>query len=338
MNYFSQIFILNLLFLTPVLAQAPAELIDRPTRPSMGEIKALFEQSDINPFDYRGIDFPELRLSMIHSSTFAAAIAVFEQTFPGATFYELGRDSVFIGDAMDAFYLAIGQEGRVKRLDASAQSFARADWELVYDFMKGAGIDLDPSKTIEWPHVVFDTTSFSERGGIGMNGGASQSRALVQAGFKYYTDHGGNPADLLPFFNFISIGGAYGKNWGEMRSSKFSAEKVFTEQLSKISDLGFTRPFYCEMNGLTYTNPWHNYFGPFARLENGDVVTETGLLSAPRERTNILWEMFEAYRIMSTPEMRKLVWQEASQRGFVFPARRSREVVKADCGLIFKPD
>jgi hypothetical protein len=313
------------------LAAGPVEeLLENRSRPTMAQVKEVYDARGSNPMRLSEFYGSSWRLELIQKNDFAAFVAMLERAFPGGTYYELGRDAVFIGDVLDAFYISIGQPGRVRRLDASAPSFAAKNWQLTYGFLKTNGLDLD-SGVPEWPHVIFDTTSFNKQFGVGTGVGGSQSVQLVEAGYRHFAGLHGNVTDLLRYFNFVSVGGAPSTAWPDMRLPKSNVDDYFARQASEIakqptSTFAFDSPFYCDLSGLTYTDAWHGPFSVFSEVPNHGVTTFEGRSMALSYRQEILAEMFSIYEVVSKPEFLTRVQEQARLYGFEFPLTRVHQL------------
>ena len=132
MNAFTTFLLFLTLVLSPeILAGTISKLINSPTRPTIREIKEVLDPWPLeNPFGGVHDDLTETL-----SKTVPRLIVRMEKAYPGAIWAPLGRDAVFFGDVLDAFYEAVGERGRVRRLNLSGESFTNAGPVLLYDFL-----------------------------------------------------------------------------------------------------------------------------------------------------------------------------------------------------------
>src|SRR5262245_14937986 len=69
-------------------------------------------------------------------------VAQLETFYPNGVYATLGRDSFFVADLLEAFYLAIGIDNRVVRLGASTQTFTGFGRGMsILKFLKSNGFD-----------------------------------------------------------------------------------------------------------------------------------------------------------------------------------------------------
>lgn len=319
---FSFIIFIGLLMVSMFVEAKPKsldDLLDQHARPTIEQINSV----EPLPADGDAIINSQIMKDM------PKIIAAFEKAFPGATFYELGRDAVYMGDILDAFYTSIGQPGRIKRLDASNTSFSPDD-EITYQFLKSSGIDV--SKIHEgYPIVVFDTTSFSHRGGIGSSG-ASQSVLVIRSAYRAYVEAGGKASDLVPQLNFISVGGMYSGRSDiiDFASPRFDLDKFIDFQKSTASEEGFALPLFIDASMFAYSHAdWHPMFGPFYKNEKGLTVArlpEPGSKSTKSTKSKILAAMVEARDTANHSLFLKMVQLEAAKLGYKFPLQRATQL------------
>lgn len=313
--------------LSPEANSRIKRLLEQPDRPTVTEfMHAVGELPSSNPFRFSAFreagnvqSGAQWRQSFLAEAP--AWIARLEKAFPGATWAPLGRDAVALGDMLDAFFISIGQPNRVSRLKASSGSFSGGDHDLLVKFLESAGLDLDHPER-KPPFVVIDNTSYS---------GSSQSTRVMRAGYDEYTRRGGDPADLVQFFNLVSTAGAnYGHKavnaYLEMESFLKNAAHGISPQDRRPKPILSINPggSSTAWGVLMYGVQWHDSFGRFAADSRGRVAGTPGALSARGERVGVLWEMYEFVKAVSDPAFRQQVAVEARNLDYTFEFQHDR--------------
>lgn len=283
------------------------QLLSMENRPTIADMKRhLSPWPRKNPFKGRDNYGRIARFS----DDFPTVIVNFERAFPGATFAGLGRDSALIGDLLDAFYRSIGQVGRVVRLNASGGSFHGASQGTLVSFMKSAGLDLENIGEAP-PFIIFDQTSYSR-----WYNQMSQSRALVYAGYQTYARMGGDPKDLVRKFNLISNG-----NYSANDIKHTNVEAFLSSLENRVGASGPDAVLLNPARLYGYSSEWHGSFGAFSDTGSGPVA-RVGPANSESVRQAILWELFEAIRILERPSFLKKVKSVSKGFGFEFPLKR----------------
>ena len=301
------------------------KLLRQERRPTIAEFVAKMHEAygkmpEKNPFGAS---------SRIRSSAGAVAdmVAQLEHAYPGGTWLPLGRDAVLIADFLESFYTSIGQPNRVHRLDASGTSFPHyrdaspatfgKDRPILYGFLKSNGLDLDhPEK--QPPFIMIDVTSYQR---------TSQSRQLVEAAFKTWTDLGHDPKDLFDHVNFVGLPMGLG---GQFISETRDLDGTKAALKAATSDEGPQEILYLGgASGLTYTAGWHEMFRDFERQPNGRVTTTPGTPAADHYRNEILADMYDVVALTSSPVFLQSV-KDAAKRtyNYEFPTERTFTVTR----------
>ena len=120
-------------------------------------------------------------------------IARMEKAFPGARWVAVGRDASTLGDVLDAFYISIGQPGRVKFLSISTGSYG--DTTLFLRYLRELGVPKNEQELAHAVPIVFlDRTSYG-------TWRASSSQQILHAA---YTAYAGDKVGLVRMVNFLT--------------------------------------------------------------------------------------------------------------------------------------
>lgn len=234
-------------------------------------------------------------------------IASVEKAFPGAIYMPLGRDSAMLGDVVDAFYQSIGQQGRVRRLNASGTSFQGADESTVLGFLQSNGFDSE--KVLEGPPlIIFDYTSYGEN---------SQSRQLIRAGYMDFMRKHGNVKRLVYKFNLVSTQGGTPIEI----DAELNAERFLNQENKVVNENGPKNILSAGGRGLHYTLEWHDTFHGFERRKNGMVIARPGAQSDQDKRQWILASLYEIVNFASAPSFLRAVRAEARALGYKFSVK-----------------
>jgi hypothetical protein len=288
----------------------PAEdLLALPHRPTVAEIKKAFggKLPESNPFGT-----PTEKIQARIRENAPAVIAMFEKIYPGATFAPLGRDSVFLGDVIDAFYQSLGQD-RVRRVSASGNSLTGSEPDIV-DFLKGAGFDVG-RLNVSYPFIMFDQTNWASN---------SQSTRYVHAVANECKNRGCDPYLLFEKFNFINTGAKKDMYKYNIFGAEFDFKKFRVRNRAAIAKTGRIGELISVPvdAGLVYTTEYHGTFDRFKRLSDGSVVANPGAMSSNSIRLQILADVFAAVQAVSEPSFLKAVDQEARKLNYKFPRFR----------------
>lgn len=273
------------------------DLVNSKSRPTMTEVELYLyscgeSHAKLEPLlrSYR----PSKHIqALISGHSFAHAIAVFEKTFPNATYYPLGRDAVLVGDILDAYFLSQSQSNRVHRLDASRPSFNDNVPETIR-FLETNGLDSNALTRSKGAKILLDVTSYSRIA-------KSQSVQLMDAAYEMGRRAGISPDRLAEKVHFISLGGYYRPEASilDMSEKTFSYGKALALQKSTIDERGPQFPFIFGLHDFTYSAAWHEIFGPFKTTSEG-VKAPRGRAATLDAKIEILLEMFTAYGLVSS--------------------------------------
>ena len=304
-RFFLSVFIL----LATALAWAgPREdLLALDHRPTVQEIKNAFGGTlpEQNPF---GTANPALQATI--KSNIPSVIATFEKAFPGATYSPLGRDSVLLGDMIDAFYQSLGQH-RIVRASASGASLT-TERDLL-DFMKGLGVDpahLDQAP----PFIMFDQTNFRNN---------SQSTTYLNAIYGECLKAKCDPRTMVEKFNFLNTGSSKGMYNNNVITPKTDIDSfVKTQADAKKGKAIWAIQSVTVDQSLVYTTEYHETFNQFHRDDYGNVTTSPGPMGKIQDRMQILADVFETIKTVSTPEFLTAVKFNALAYHYEFPLQR----------------
>jgi hypothetical protein len=295
----------------------------RPTISEVGEVlqRAYGKLPAENPFFGDGVSEYDVRSIQRSKDDIVNMIVQLERAYPGGTLLPLGRDAVLIADILDAFYRAIGQPDRVRRLDASGTSFPHyrdatertyeQDRPILHDFLRSNGLDLEHIDS-QPPYVMMDVTSYMS---------TSQSRQFMRSAYRTWAKMGRDPKALLDKVAFVGITGGYdAANLGSIRDIQAAKERIRADTSSD----GPSKIFYLDpgIRDLTYTTAWHKDFLSFRRHGN-EVVTLPGEQKSTHYKTEVLAQQYEVMSLVQSPEFLESVKKRAAQYGFAFPEKRS---------------
>lgn len=296
---------LILLALSIVTAAQPARadlstLMARPTRPTIADIEPVTEESIP----------PAGRTTFVSTlPRVAKLIAELEWAYPGAVYMPLGRDVVLIGDAIDAFYRAHGQPGRVARLNASGQSL-HVPPDLIARWVESSGVDI--GNLADSPgYVVFDGSSYKE---------SSQSVKILSAVYAEYGRRGGRPSDLtdkFSFFNLFSTGRGANQVSPELNRESFLDH--VRERLTLFPESIPLRTF-ASSTLLRGASEWHSNFLLLQEMPDGSVIAPAPPPPNDHQfRALILGEMRTIINTVSSADFLSRVQAHARYLGYVFP-------------------
>ncbi len=258
-----------------------------------------------------------------HFQDYVKLIVESEMITPGATYYVMGRDAGFYGDALQYFFeKTLGQSGRVRLLDVSNPSFANLAREVgmgteeyhqtLAKFLKTAGIDVTVPQ--EYPQVLTDVTSFRP---------TSQTTQLMRALFTEANRAGISPQETLQRIGFL---GVYLGSSDPLPENIRQVQQLEAQQLKIFNQNGQEayRPVYLRTN-LAYGAAWHEMFDGFMKTEKGVEARPPPQFAESRvesERMSLFAEMYQALQIMNDPQFLPAVQNLARAKGFEFPMTR----------------
>ena len=91
-------------------------------------------------------------------------IAQMETAFPGLTYVFLGRDTSLIASAVEAFYLSIGESGRVVQLGIGAEALKEMTAAEITTLLATNGFRVLNKEGLEHPYIFMDRTTNFENG------------------------------------------------------------------------------------------------------------------------------------------------------------------------------
>lgn len=265
------------------------ELLQKETKPTMAEfLKAVVvmpSKNMTNPFQAYSRNY-YLKSELV--SLLPNAIGQFEKAFPNAIWYALGRDIYLFGDALDAYYMYLGQKNRVIRLPASAPSFEKEDTQEIIDFMKTHGINFSDIDEKTTPRIIFDVTSYSR----GFRN--SQSTQLMKAAYTEWTRLGRDPKKLLEKVNFLSVSS------GKMIEPNTDIKEFFSQMKFDPAPEKLLR-----VDGpmsLQYSLSWHGLYEKFQRVDKDTVITSFGEPTHIKDRLAMLAELWDIAAVVMNKE------------------------------------
>jgi hypothetical protein len=321
------------------IANAKSAYIESPLRPRIEQV--LPEHPKYKPEEGIPVYGGRLNFANFRNSLFSGAaqfIAKIESAYPGATYAFMGRDTQLIADIVDAFYLSIGQKGRVVQIAMSSPTLASSSEQDVIDYMKYFGFDIDNVDKAK-PFILVDTISKGEvQDDVLISG--RQGRRLLQSIYAAWVAHGEDPAKLLPAFNMIG-----------MQVSTFDTEskdnKKRYKDIEKMSSVIKSNKKKFEKNGMNgefgrtmvlplipdtpsifnesgydhFTAAWHGKYQAPIRMEDGTLAPNPGPLNDKTHRQSVLWMQHQVIDIVNDPNFRTNVINEFKTAGVKIPVR-----------------
>lgn len=255
-------------------------------------------------------------------------IATLEKAFPGGTWVFIGRDSAAIADMVEAFYLSIGQTGRVARIGMSKETLANATPEALYEMLRSTGYHL--SKTTH-PFILIDTVS---------QGFGRQGRSLIQSVYQRAANRQYKMGDLIRKFNMIGIIVSTFKGTPNpvQNSDAVLAQQEAFFNTTRVTDYGANvkvltyaptvgQGLFGESGYEHYTAAWHGSYGPLEKRADGKVLAQPKT-QFPRQYKLAVLKFQKAIwdRVKSTA-FTESVFSFAKQLGYEFPIARPEHKV-----------
>ncbi len=307
LNHFSKFF---LLISIGVLAE-PDNLSDRVqylltmhARPTIAQVeRALDPWPMILPLSEPQLQNSSLTVAEVQMVALARNIVSLEKAYPGGRYAFLGRDSVQIGQAIDAFYRSIGQPDRVVLLNASGNSIYGTNHVTLLNFLRSNGLD---PRTIDndHPFVIIDNTNYNTN---------SQSRELLASFYEEYVAQGGNLKNLI---QKVAVVGT--QSQGTLINPKTDLGNFFQSN----SNGNGVPPRILSIDAVTsagtYTAEWHGYFGKFIQDSQGKTVAPPGYDNSPTH-SQILLSLFQWINTVRSPAFLKKINETADEFGLRFP-------------------
>lgn len=289
-------------------------LLSQATRPTMTQIKELVLINKMPSWFNNSQAFDKNTITNLQDVG-PSIIAQFEKIFPGMNYAPLGRDSVLLGDILEAYYQSIGQTDRVYRVNASGASLTNNPDDFV-DFIKDQTL-LDRENHSEHPGVVlFDSTRWSD---------SSQSRQFMNAIYKACISNPRcNGELLLEKFTFLNVGAQNGMYPKNVFTPSFDLLQ-FQQKLAKEIAWGKTPSDIISIKvptALTYSEAYHDTFQKLQRYSDGKIYALPGNPSNREIRLNIIRTQVEIFNTVNTKQFEQHVEHQAELLGFTFPKYR----------------
>ncbi len=303
------------LFSINIYAQnkAQTELIENNTRPDIHLFfsnKSLLEEyqvSDLN--NYENTRLP------VYKSQFSNLIISLEKTFPGGTYAFLGRDTAMVADAVEAFYLSIGQKGRVKRINISTPSLQGATPQLLAEFLSQEGLKIAPEQYSSKTFVLIDSTTFSSK---------SQSTIIFNSVIEEMLRLGVPSEEILKIFNIASFNRTSVNAFHPLEIKKEDVEREIIEQHKFFRENSrIDRMAFLYVSQMNYDSEWHDKFGPLTRNGEGKLVTIPYNYFSKEKKTVIFHNILQVLRTVLSADMRHEIFNKAQEHGVDLPSRSS---------------
>jgi hypothetical protein len=232
-------------------------------------------------------------------------IVALEKAHPGAKYAFLGRDMDLIADAVEAFYLSIGQENRVARIRFSTPSLQGATPQLITDFLIQSGLNADPKSADAVPLVLVDYTSFSER---------SQSTQIIKATLSELEARGVPKNELLKRMNVFSVAYPNGA-FPALANSKKDFKAFFNRQAKSIERgtqyIAGVPNF--PARALAYGSEWHGTYGPISRSKDGTLATNPMSRFDVDTKQSVFHDIVQAIKISTSSQFHYDVFKLAKK-------------------------
>ena len=268
--------------------QTPSILANTSDRPTSAEIYEA-SREDIDKNSAKWIE-PDAHVR--NYVGLAMTIAILEHRFPNLIYAPLGRDAAYLGNLIDAFYMANGQPGRVKPLKGSGNSVRPASSAEQFLFLRQNGLrPIDGG--LQRPYVVIDRTSY---------GAGSQARALTSSVSQQLLGSGGTTVEDLRF---------------DLGAANTAAEPWMYQQFQRsYTTAGPQEALQIPAPNFTDQHLWHGTYDRF-------YIDSSGRIQAPHgkgeHRAQAVASMTVDFRIVMSPAFLKLVQEESKKIDLVFP-------------------
>ena len=307
-------------FITERSSAALEDLVQQDMRPTIADV--LRETPGVLSLKPISVPDADPRLKVIPTDA-PKMIAELEFAFPGAIWAPLGRDSAFLADVLEAYYISRGMPGRVVRLNASTPSFANG---MTFEFLTTNGLKLDANGRPTRPFILIDATSW--RGTV--DSPVSQIRQLVAS--VYARVPRTEQVKLFSRINAIGQGPASGGVYnGEIILRTTNIEK-FKASL-QFGQGGPSRILYTTSAFQYGSKDWHASFQAFRKLPDGSVVAPPGQQSDKNVKLSILNSMAETARLVFWPGFHKQVLLAARAYNYDFDVIQAHPELTDDLEL-----
>ncbi len=240
-------------------------------------------------------------------SNLPKAITRLEVYFPNGKYATLGRDSFFIADTLEAFYLGLGLENRVVRLGASTQTFHAfgGDPEEIYKFVKSNGFDMKAAAEGRMPFVIIDRTSYSS---------GSQSTTLLNSVYQSGEFAALTPQEKVNVHHYAVVASSQNGTLLPITARALENFRSTQSPTARLPGL-FAAHEFAHFTDQSHLN-WHPTFQTtITTLPDGRISGVPGR-GEEGSRWETLLVMYELYQYLKTPEFQTLVWNTARADGF----------------------
>lgn len=239
-------------------------------------------------------------------------IVALEKTFPGATYAFLGRDVDLIADAIDAYYISIGQTGRVVHIPFSTPSMQGATTQSVVGFLEGLGLDTRPQAHRGGEFVIVDFTSFRNGGGQYV----SQSAFIFNRVVDYFRDRSFSAAEIMKRINVATLNPNLRNSYDVMAKYNNSPRRFKAKQVEDLIANGIISQIALVANpkgrALAYSNPWNNSYGPIQYDLNGRYFTEPASVFNVAQKQPVFWEIVAMINLVRSQSFKRTVTRLAN--------------------------
>jgi hypothetical protein len=299
--YMKKLFLLIAALFTASAAMAanPSQrkLISSDVRPTPAEIMSKKQHfANINPKEFGN-------LANLYGRDIPIVIVSLEKAFPGGTYAFLGRDMDLVADAVEAFYLSIGQKDRVQRIRFSTPSMQGATPQLITDFLIQSGLNADP-EVHKPPMVIVDYTSFA---------GGSQSTTIVKKTLKELENRGVPAYDVMNRLNIATIHARPTPRIYNIINMPIEEidEKLEAQNMRWMARHNIDAIFQIPVNSIAYGSEWHDRYGPIVRNADGLLETKTSNYFSYQTKELVYEKMAAAIMIATTKNFKRSVTELA---------------------------
>ncbi len=221
-------------------------------------------------------------------------IIALEKAFPGGTYAFLGRDTELLADALEGFYLKIGQTNRIARVRLSTPSFAGFYAPLFVEYLEQLGLSR-PTHPFAHTFVLIDVTSF---------GGNSQSYYLTEAVIASYLASGIAPDEISHRFNLAIFDRGTAANTADaIDTSDQDLTRFLDAQANDIIQYKlFNHLVALPGKDLSYNSEWHGKYGRIERLSNGRLTTNPASYNSRADKTYVFHGILTALRTTTSTQ------------------------------------
>jgi hypothetical protein len=336
-------------FLISHLAFANDSLLNSVLRPSISDVKKANETLQIpNDTLVRGSRFNLQHFRTTLEQDAPQFIAKLEKANPNATFLFLGRDTQLISDVVNAFYLSIGQNNRVKQVGVSSPTLAGADEDTIMKYLEQFGISIENLKKSNRAMVLVDTISKGEVIDGELISGR-QGRVLLQVVYKKWIEAGLDPKELVKKFMLVGmqvstfrVGNADNNSRYrdiseislaiELNQKNLEGDQKNNQKIGRnfvVPLIQDTRNLFNEAGYDHYTATWHDKYQP-PILKDGKYIQNPGSQMPIEYRWSVLWMQKEIVNFVFTENFKNRVLAEGRTIDVDFDIKIDEKVIAVD--------